>query len=291
MLLTLEQQQKLVSRGLAIAKTNANLITFKYHRKVMYDYLWKQEPEMLECRGHTYDLNTGKIVLAAPTKTFNYLEDSWWNDVSLDTPVKLYKKFNGFMATVAVHNGEVIVGTTGTTNSNYVSMAKEMIFNDYPEDSIKKWGNGFTWLFEICHVNDPHIVDEKPRAYYLGGRDNMIGDYIPIRNFIEYESSYHQCTLAQALEIIKDCKHEGYMCYTNDGTNRVCKLKSPYYVGKKKLMRAKDSFITELWNEKGLDKLPEMWHPIVSELIRDVWEADWRAMPEQDRRKVLESYE
>jgi hypothetical protein len=56
-------------------------------------------------------------------------------------------------------------------------------------------------------------------------------------------------------------------------------------------MRAKDSFITELWNEKGLDKLPEMWHPIVSELIRDVWEADWRAMPEQDRRKVLESYE
>ena len=41
-LLTLQQQQELVKKGLAVAKTNNNLITFKYHRKVMYDYLWKQ---------------------------------------------------------------------------------------------------------------------------------------------------------------------------------------------------------------------------------------------------------
>jgi hypothetical protein len=288
MLLTLSQQQNLVSRGLATQKINGDLITFKYHRKVMYDYLWKQEPQMLECRGHTYDLNTGEIVLAAPTKTFNYLEDNWWGDVDLDTGVTAYKKYNGFMGTMAIHNGDFVFGTTGTTNSDYAKMFREEFFRNYDSDT-ERWGDYYTWLFEVLHENDPHIVDETPGLVYLGNRVNSNGNFYPaISNRNENDVWYPNTTLGTMLEIVKQVKHEGFMLYTDDG--RVCKLKSPYYVGKKKLMRAKDKLITELWNEKGLDNLPKMWHPIVSKLIRDVWEADWRAMPEQDRRKVLESY-
>lgn len=293
MLLTLSQQQELVRKGLAVAKTNGKFITFKYHRKVMYDYLWKKYPELLECRGHTYDLTNGNLVLAAPTKSFNYLEDGHWKDVPLDTKVNIYKKFNGFMATLSVYEGEVVIGTTGTTNSDYAKMAREMIYRDFDEHNIRNnFGTTGTYLFEICHPNDPHIVEEKYGAAYLGYRSHVTdkhytaGEYVPVAADSNY---YHHITLGEALEIARKVKHEGFMVYDEKGN--VCKMKSPYYVGKKKLMRSKDKFIEQLWNERGLDQLPEMWHSTVLLLIQDVWEADWRAMPEQDRRKVLESYE
>lgn len=293
MLLTLSQQQELVRKGLAVAKTNGKFITFKYHRKVMYDYLWKKHPELLECRGHTYDLTNGNIVLAAPTKSFNYLEDGHWKDVPLNTKVNIYKKFNGFMATLSVYKGEVIIGTTGTTNSDYAKMAREMIFKDWYESTIEHSLRGCkgTYLYEICHPSDPHIVEEKHEAVYLGYRSHVTdthyeaGEYTPVPS-----REYHfDITLGEALEVTRKVKHEGFMVYDTEGN--VCKMKSPYYVGKKKLMRSKDKFIEQLWNEQGLDQLPSMWHDIVMLLIQDVWESDWRAMPEQERRKVLESYE
>ena len=292
MLLTLSQQQELVRKGLAVAKTNGKFITFKYHRKVMYDYLWKKYPELLECRGHTYDLTNGNLVLAAPTKSFNYLEDGHWKDVPLDTKVNIYKKFNGFMATMSVYEGEVVIGTTGTTNSDYAKMAREMIYRDFDEHNIRNnFGTTGTYLFEICHPNDPHIVKEKHEAVYLGYRSHVTDKHYTAGEYVPVASSewWHDITLGKALEIVRYVKHEGFMVY--DTAGKVCKMKSPYYVGKKKLMRSKDKFIEQLWNERGLDQLPEMWHSTVLLLIQDIHEADWRAMPEQDRRKVLESYE
>lgn len=283
-LLTLSQQQELVRKGLAVDKINGKFITFKYHRKVMYDYLWKKHPELLECRGHTYDLTNGNIVLAAPTKSFNYLEDGHWKDVPLDTKVDIYKKYNGFMATVSVYNGEVIVGTTGTTSSDYAVMAREYINQSY-NVANSYWNPDMTYLFEICHENDPHIVAEKPGVYFLGQRSKLSGKYYPCAS----GEHHNNITLGNALEIVGNVKHEGFMVYDTEGN--VCKMKSPYYVGKKKLMRSKGKFIEQLWNEQGLDQLPSMWHDIVMLLIQDVWESDWRAMPEQERRKVLESYE
>ena len=126
-MLTYEQQLDLVQKKLATAKTVGNLTTFKYARRVMYDYLWNDHPELLECRGHTYDNTNGKLVLAAPRKSFNYLENGTWDDVPDDQPVIAYKKFNGFMATASMYNGELVVGTTGTTGSDYAKMARKHI--------------------------------------------------------------------------------------------------------------------------------------------------------------------
>lgn len=295
MLLTLQQQQELVRKGLAVAKTNGKFITFKYHRKVMYDYLWKKYPELLECRGHTYDVETGELVLAAPTKTFNYLEDGHWSDVPMDTKITAYKKYNGFMGTVSVHDGEYVLGTTGTVNGTHeFGQMFRQKFNEavtmLASHSSFNTNRKITWLYEVIHENDPHIVYEKPGLVYLGNRVNSTGKFYPaVSERDENDTWYPNMTLGQMLEIVKEVKHEGFMLYDQNGN--VCKLKSPYYVGKKKLMRSKDKFIEQLWNERGLDQLPEMWHSTVLLLIQDVWEADWRAMPEQDRRKVLESYE
>ena len=84
-MLTMQQQEALVSQGLAKKKINEELglVTYKYAKKVMYDYLWDKHPELLMCRGHVYDVNTGKLVIAAPKKSFNYLENGTWKDKPL----------------------------------------------------------------------------------------------------------------------------------------------------------------------------------------------------------------
>lgn len=293
--LTYQEQLNLVEKGLATVKVKGDISVFKYSRKVMYDYLWDDYPELLECRGHAYNNKTGELIIAAPRKSFNYLENNNWANVPLDTKVTMYKKFNGFMATLTVYNDEILIGTTGTTDSDYAKMAREMILKIYGhnEAAILKWPKDVTYLFEICHPDDPHIVHENPGAVYLGCRakvDDVYmkkGEFFPVLdNFEDYHPSV---TLKEAIEITNNVKHEGFMVYDEHGN--VCKMKSPYYVGKKKLMRSRSNFIEQLWNEKGLDTLPEMWHDVVRLLIRDVWEADWRAMSDQERRKVLESYE
>lgn len=299
-LLTLAQQTDLVNRKLAVSKQNGNLITFKYHRRVMYDYLWKQYPELLECRGHTYDLTTGELVLAAPTKTFNYLEDEridsngvktggYWSDVPLDTRVDIYKKFNGFLANVSIHRGEVIVGTTGTTNSDYAKMAREMIFKRWPDEQIKLFSPNITWLFEICHPDDPHIVEENSGAKFLGNRDNKTGEYIPNNP----GEAYFNITLAQALEIVAECKHEGFMVY--DAQGNCCKLKSPYYVGKKKLMRANKDAVESMyrdtfkyWGNTGIDRY---WLQLIEEIVNTIDKDLWIGYSDQQRRAIIEQME
>lgn len=249
-LLTYEQQLELVSKKLAVVSRNEELglDTFKYHRRVMYDYLWKEHPEMMECRGHTYDIHTGELVIAAPRKSFNYLEDGWWKDVPLDTQVTAYKKYNGFMACMTAYNGQAIVSTTGSTKSDYVKWAREMLHEVYDLEIVgKNWQSG-TWLFEIIHPDDPHIVSEDVGVKYLGYRVKS-GAYYPIAN----EGVPLVRTLGQMLKVVEGVKHEGFMLYDKQGN--VCKLKSPYYVGKKKLMRQNKNSVDQMYlRPKGYEQ-------------------------------------
>jgi len=299
MFLTVHQQDQLVNQGLAKKKVNTELglVTYKYAKKAMYKYLWNDHPELLECRGHTYDLITGELVVAAPRKSFNYLENGTFANKPLTTKVKLYKKFNGFMACVSNHNGRVIVSTTGSTSGPYVEMAKEKIFQTWPKYNISTWGTNGTWLFEICHENDLHIVDEKPGAYYLGYRskveskDYFTGQFKPTPCVADL--NYDAMTLEKAIEVANSVKHEGFMCYDIE-TMEVCKLKSPYYTGKKKLMRMKDSNIDAMFDDPYKyirTNLPESWMWF-ADIVTDYLSIDsWKAMTEQERRTYIEEME
>jgi len=297
MFLTMQQQDQLVNLGLAKKKVNPELglVTYKYAKKVMHKYLWNDHPELLECRGHTYDLNTGELVVAAPRKSFNYLENGTFANKPLTTKVKLYKKFNGFMACVSNHNGKVIVSTTGSTSGPYVEMAKEKIFEHWPESNIATWGTNGTWLFEICHENDLHIVDEKPGAYYLGYRSKVDTAFYKEAQFYPNPSSCDlgpssTMTLQQAIEVANSVQHEGFMCYDIE-TREVCKLKSPYYTGKKKLMRMKDSNIDAMFDDPYKyirTNLPESWMWFADIVTDYLSIASWKAASEQERRTYIE---
>lgn len=297
MLLTYEQQLALVEKKLAVVSRNEELglDTFKYHRRVMYDYLWKQHPEMLECRGHTYNIYTGELVLAAPTKSFNYLEDGWWKDVPLTTNVYAYKKYNGFMGTIGIHNGEFVFGTTGSTKSDYVQMFKDLFYQiAKPNQSI--WhDNTVTYLYEVIHPNDPHIVHEQSGMVYLGMRTHKDGKFHPMESIRDEDDLYYfDVTLGTMLDIVKKVKHEGFMLYDQYGN--VCKLKSPYYVGKKKLMRANSSAVEHMYRQNGFLLSEDafvcsMWQDRIKEIVTTVDKDVWLSYDAQQRRKFLENLE
>lgn len=282
-MLTLKQQEDLVNNGLAKRSISGNFVTYKYTPKVFYNNLWDKH-DISECRGHTYDITTGELVLAAPQKTFNYSENGTWGDMSLDTPVRLFKKINGFMATARLYKGSLIIGTTGTTSSDYAKLAREYI--------KKEWvGEDITSVFEICSPCDPHIVSEVHGAHLLGFRMQMFeaDEWVFVPSPYTHVTS---TTLQGALDKVKTCKGEGYMMYTADYKS-VCKLKSPYYIGKKLLMRIN----SDRWNSVasyGSDaikgKLDGRWHAVVDYLLEH-YGACWGGFNEQRRRAIIEGVE
>ena len=285
MILTYDQQISLVDRKLATVSTNNNLSTFKYAKKVMYDYLWDDYPELKYCRGQTYDNQTKEIVTLPPVKSFNYLENGTWEDKQLDTVVYLYKKYNGFMAAASIYKGELVVSTTGSTKSDYAKLAYERIAL-----MIKAGNNeGCTWLFEVCDLSDPHIVNDGNQVHYLGctlhsGAGSQVfqptGDYLCF-------------SLVEALDFVKSDKGEGYMMYDGSNTSDFCKLKTPYYSGKKYLMRMSTTKVNAMYIDYkyAVEHLPDCWKHAPSLIISEYNQTDWLDMSDQQRRIYLERIE
>lgn len=231
---TMETQERLVSRGLATKSVNGHFVTYKYARKVMFQNLWT--PELMECRGHTYDIRNGNIVTLPFPKFFAYGENGTWKDAPLSETVLAYKKINGYMAAAAMYDGELVVSTTGSTKSEYAQWAREAIKDVHIAPDV-------TALFEICVPQDPHIVPESYGAHLLAVRDKA-GELqmgLPASTF----------TLGEAVEFCKTYKGEGLMLEKADGS--ICKLKSDYYAGKKLLMRRKKipDNLPGAWGQKG----------------------------------------
>ncbi len=287
-MLSFKEQLELVDQGLATVKVDGHLSTFKYHRKVMYEYLWSKHPKLLECRGHVYDNRDGTVVQAAPRKSFNFLENNWWSGLPPTTPVRVYKKINGYMACATLHRGELVVSTTGSTTSEYAQWARELILKDYKLHSLIIEHDS-TCLFEVVLPQDPHIVEERIGLHYLGNRCKATGDFHPMRNLAVTEM-----TLRDALNLAKTDKGEGFMVYrVNDTYNQYpCKLKTPYYAGKKKLMRLSKSNVELMYRDPKVIKgqIDFMWDAVVDRVLADVPKQVWLETPEQTRRSYLENF-
>jgi hypothetical protein len=289
MLLTYDQQMNLVNRGLATLKNDGKYTTFKYHRRAMYDYLWHDVPELLECRGHVYYNSTKELIQAAARKSFNYLERGYWSSMPLDTPVEMYKKVNGYMACATLHNDALIVSTTGTTTSEYAQWAKELLFRDYKLYDLVIEPD-VTTLFEVVVPQDPHIVQEREGLHLLGVREKANGKFHPMGESV-------RCTLEQARQIADNDSGEGFMMYPMlpDGLydyNNCCKLKTPYYIGKKKLMRMTAKNV-EIMSKNGFEianTLPDMWYDVPRLIVSNVHKDTWLVMNDQQRRVILEDF-
>ena len=275
------QQESLVQRGLATKKVHGDFSTYKYSRKVMYDYLWEKEPLTLECRGHTYFNPTGELVLAAPRKTFNYLENGNFKDLPLDTQVDAFRKYNGFLANARMFNGELIVGTTGTLTSSFAEEARRLILkSNYRVESQ------LTTQFEIISAGDPHVVD-----------DGFVDQAVPLQCRLDGGKTIpnsvirdNYTTLSNMLKYAKSAKHEGWMLHFDyQGQRHIMKLKTDYYVNKKKIMRATDLKVSQMFNGNSFHKdMPVQWQDVVETIKYNFTEETWKSFTDQERRTYIE---
>ncbi|QNR53826.1 RNA ligase [Pseudomonas phage phiK7A1] len=285
--------QNLIAQGLVKEKKYPNgLSVFKYSREVFYKALWNTDPLLLEARGMVLDAEGNKVIWPF-TKVFNYNENG--TTLHPDTVVIAPRKVNGFMASVTRYHDEILVSTTGTLDSDYVGYAKEML---EPLD-LAHVKAGYTFLFEIVHPVDPHIIEEEFGAYLIGCRRHETGTMATERSL---DSAAHlmgamrpewiQCTFSELLKINAECKHEGHMVRLRQSETTVMKLKSPHYLTKKFLMRMGKNKVEYMFNEKEefLKNTDEEFYGVVNHITRFFTMEDWKARDDVARRAIIEEF-
>lgn len=283
-----ENNPNLVSRK---ETSYPGVYVLKYKKKVFYDNLWNEYLE--ECRGTLVDEDYN--VISRPfTKIYNYGIEKRAPILDDSDFVSAFRKVNGFMVAITWYNDDILVSTTGSTDSDYVKMALELINRDVYREVCKNW-KGFTFMFECVHPNDPHIIPEEVGMYLLGYRENFWNSkvvvefhelYMLAKQFECHEVGFHQITVGSLMRIVKCVKHEGFVFYTSDGIS--AKIKSPYYLTSKWL--ARNLKIDKIMRDDFKQQIDEEYYPLLSAIRDNINE--YTAKTEQERlawvRKFLE---
>ncbi len=267
------------------------IYVLKYKKKVFYDNLWNEY--IAECRGSIVDADFN-LVAYPFTKIYNYGIEKSAPVLADDVRVTAYRKVNGFMVACTWYNGDVLISTTGSTDSPYVDMAREMIGDNMDRyRKVCKEYEGNTFMFECVHESDPHIVPEQPGMYLLGMRKNEWGSKVMhdpffLQNFARMLNCFAPesttTNMARLQEMAKECKHEGFVAYTIDGVS--FKIKSPYYLTAKWVARnpRTDKLLTQQFREQ----IDEEYYELLDH-IRDNIEA-YTVMDEQARLAWVRNY-
>lgn len=282
----------LIERGLVKEKYDpaTGLAIYKYTKKVFYDNLWHLDSRLLQARGLVLHKPTGKIVARPFDKVFNHNENG--ATAGFYQKVVATRKVNGFMASVSIFNGEPLVSTTGSLDSPFVDMAKEVI-----PVGTTKYHPSYTYIYEVVHPNDPHIIDEKPGAYIIGMRHNDTGELVDDRalhNRVPNVAapSFYIMNFGDIVRMTQHVKHEGFVVRDYKTRQVICKIKSPYYLTKKFLMRMTPSKVALMWdNPRQLHTtIDEEFYGVVEEIKGRHTKEEWLGMDDQGRKAVLDGF-
>jgi len=260
------------------------IYVLKYKKRVFYDNLWNDYLE--ECRGTIVDSDFN-VVQRPFTKIYNYGVEAKAPVLAPDTKVTAHRKVNGFMLAMTWHDGKLLVSTTGSTDSDYVAMARELFDEALYADTFRVMKD-FTFMFEVVHKNDPHIIPEREGLYLLVFRHKAwygkvfadahtlhpLGDSLGC-----HRVEICKTTVGELVEEVKKVKHEGFVFYTEDGIS--AKLKSPYYLTSKWV--ARNPRTDKLVNMQADIKqnLDEEYYPLVDAIRANI--VEYTAMDEQAR--------
>jgi hypothetical protein len=277
----IEANSNLVSMRESIAYPG--LFVLKYKKTVFFDNLWNEFLE--ECRGTIVD-SEFNIVSRPFTKIYNYGIEDKAPKLLEDTIVDAYRKINGFMVAVTLHKDKLLVSTTGSTDSDFVGYAKEMIDTVLYEQVCRDYP-GYTFMFECVHEKDPHIIPELPGMYLLGYRANTWDSQVHIdptqlfnlsKEFNTLPVAHTRLTLGTLLKAVKLVKHEGFVFYADNG--EAAKIKSPYYLVNKFV--ARNPRTDKLMRKDVKQSMDEEYYPLI-----DAIQADITAYTELDEQARL----
>jgi len=266
------------------------IFVLKYKKKVFYDNLWNDY--IAECRGTVVDADFN-LVSYPFTKIYNYGIEKEAPVLSDDTKVQAFRKVNGFMVACTWHNGDVLISTTGSTDNDYVDMARQMMathmsYTDWQLAFANSNMQDLTVMFECVHPDDPHIIPEKAGMYVLGYRENAWGEPVghdpdmlkTIGGLLNcFVAEEYNVTIGELKQMVKECRHEGFVFYTEEGVS--AKIKSPYYLTSKWVARNPRTDKLVDMNRDIKHNLDEEYYPLVDAIRANIDE--YTAMDEQAR--------
>ena len=261
----------------------------KYKKTVFFKNLWNEFLE--ECRGTLVDIDFN-IVSRPFTKIYNYGIESRSPILPETTKITAIRKVNGFMVAVTLYNNDILVSTTGSTDSDHVKMALELIDHNKYKKVCQDWPN-YTFMFECVHPNDPHIIPEESGMYLLGWRSNAWNSAIEYSQMTAgLLAQYLDCrfvncaetTVGELLKEVKQVRHEGFVFYSADGIS--AKIKSPYYLVKKFVARNPNT--TKLLDAHVKEKIDEEYYPLIDFIQANIEE--FTALNEQNRLLYVRAF-
>ncbi len=269
------------------------LNVLKYKNKVFFKNLWT--PELLECRGTVVD-DDFNIIQRPFTKIFNFGENC--TRIDRDEVVTAPCKINGFMGALTWHNGAPLVSTTGSCDSEFADMARDMLAKTNAFKMAEFYQN-VTFIFEIVHPNDPHIVPETNGVFLLGCRrtqwdakQHMFSECTLDCIAAEYgimRPEWYRMRFSDVVKMAKTVHHEGFVCWTSSGYE--LKIKSPNYLVSKFLARINiNKFTTALrTNPESLkERVEEEYYPLVDHVV--AMGVEFAELNEQSRLDLIRDF-
>jgi hypothetical protein len=278
-----ELKEYVATSGLVNMKSAGDgIYVLKYKKKVFYDGLWNDY--IAECRGSIVDADFN-LVSYPFTKIYNYGIEEAAPVLDDSVGVDAFRKVNGFMVAVTWHNGDLLVSTTGSTDSDFVTMARELM-DIQKFKYVCEFHARYTFMFECVHPNDPHIIPEEVGMYLLGYRKKEWNSRVDTRNLVNLSKNFgcmvpefFPVKMGELKQMAKECRHEGYVFYTADGVS--AKIKSPYYLTSKWVARnPRTDKLVDL-NKDIKHNLDEEYFPLVDAIRANI--VEYTAMDEQAR--------
>ena len=265
------------------------LYILKYRKKAFYKGIWNRFTE--ECRGVIVDEDYNVVTMPF-TKIYNFGIEKSAPEIDDDEMVTVFRKVNGFMGAATWHDGDALISTTGSTDSPFVQYIKDMVpdwdsFSRTLRDNPDK-----TFLFEVVHPSDPHIVIEAPGLYLLAYRDKEWhskidhdpGELHRLSKMMKcFTPECHDVTMGALRRIVKTVDHEGFVVYCDDG--RATKIKSPYYLTAKFMARIKDPM--KLMEDHIKERVDEEYYPLVDKVRENI--VEFKGLTEQERLEWIRS--
>lgn len=193
-------------------KEDHNLISLNFSRKAFQKNIWNAET--IHARGLFVDATTGDVKMRSYNKFF-YIDTDPTGD-HLQFPTVAYKKYNGFLGIMSVIDGDIVLASKSTTQGPFKELFQE-IWNTLDPDDVRTLKdiseqNNCSFVFEVCHVADKHIIDFNENHLYL--LDAIPNTYAT--NGITVDTQFSQAILQQVTPVSEALSLKEQLCVFSD---------------------------------------------------------------------------
>lgn len=206
--------EKMLNSPYVVAKPQEdhNLISLNFSRKAFQKNIWNAAT--IHARGLFVDATTGDVKMRSYNKFF-YIDTDPTGE-HLQFPAVAYKKYNGFLGIMSVIDGDIVLASKSTTQGPFKELFQE-IWNTLDDNDISTLKdlseqNNCSFVFEVCHVDDKHIIDFNENHLYL--LDTIPNTYNTAG--ITVDTQFSQAILQQVKPVSEALSLKEELCTFND---------------------------------------------------------------------------